>query len=141
MTMSPYPALLQNPRHYSVQITSGTGTSLVTVVTGGANGTKITAVIASATNNSSVALFVGTAIASSLFYPLATYLIPSSAGMSSGVLPVNLLNPSIMQGLPIDNDGQTYLFLNSSLDLLQVQSSTTLGSSASISVHAFCADF
>lgn len=141
MAMTATPALPQNPRHFSVQITTGTGSStLVTLQTGGANGTKITSVIASNGDSTANTITVGITN-TAIFYPLATVTLPANAGTSSAALAVAMLAPANIT-LPVDNDGQQYIFLNSSLDTLQVKAALVPSSAGSaISFHAFGADF
>lgn len=141
MAVTATPALPQNPRHASVQVTTGTGSSaLVTLQTGGTNGTKVTSVIASNGDSTANTISVGITTAA-VFYPLATVTLPANAGTSSANAAVAMLSTNYIT-LPVDNDGQQYIFLNSSLDTLQVKATLVPSSAGSaISFHAFGADF
>lgn len=141
MPVTATPALPQNPRHLSVQVTTGTGSStLVTLQTGGANGTKITSVIASNGDSTANTVTVGITTAA-IFYPLATVTLPANAGTSSAAPPVAMLAAANIT-LPVDNDGQQYIFLNGTADAIQVKAALVPSSAGSaISFHAFGADF
>lgn len=141
MPVTATPSLPQNPRHQSVQVTTGTGSStLVGLQTGGSNGTKITSVMVSNGDSTANTVTVGITTAA-VFYPLATVSLPANAGTSSATPAVALLSTTNIT-LPVDNDGQQYIFLNSSLDTLQVKAALVPSSAGSaISFHAFGADF
>lgn len=140
MAVTATPALPQNPKRYGVQISTGTGTGQATIAVGGSNGTKITSVIASQSDTSPHNVTLGV-LNGGITCPLGTILVSSQAGQVTAVPPANLLDPTVITGLPIDNDGQSYLFLTSSLDSLVVSSSTAVGAGATISINAFGADF
>lgn len=139
MAMTSLPALPQNPKSAKVQVLPADASGLKTVYTGGANGSKITAVIATQNDvaNTIVIGITNTAI----FYPLATYTLPANAGQVAGTPSLNLLDPTVIKGLPIDNDGNPYIFLSSASDLLQVKVGTTVTAAKEVDVNAFGADF
>lgn len=138
--MASTPVLPQTPRHYAAQISTGSGTGLVTVAIGSSSGTKITSIIASQSDTTPHNVIVGITN-TAVFYPLGAVTVSSQAGQVAAVPAANLLSPTVSVGLPIDNDGQTYILLTSSLDSVQVMSSTAVGAGTTISVNAFGADF
>src|SRR5512139_699589 len=120
--------------------TGTAGSALVTLQTGGTNGTKITSVIVSNGDSTANTVSVGITTAA-VFYPLATVTLPANAGTSSATAAISLISSANIW-LPIDNDGQSYIFLNTSLDTLQVKATLVPSSAGSaISFHAFGADF
>lgn len=142
MSVVATPALPQTPKSSKVQVVNGSGTSPVTVYTGGSAGpgTKVTAVIAASTDTASRDVQIGTT-RSGTFYLLGTITVPANAGNVAGTPAVNLLDPNVVVGLPVDNDGQVYVFLTDATDLLQVQALVTVTSGKAISVTAIGADF
>jgi hypothetical protein len=120
-----------------VQGTDTAGT-LKTVYSAGANGSKITAFSAS-TNDGTVAHVVTIYITrSAVDYILSAVNVPVNSGTNGTVPSVDLL--SLIPGLPVDNDGQKYLFLQSG-DTLRATFATALTASTKIDVVAIGADF
>ena len=78
---------------------------------------------------------------SAVFYILATKTVSLTAGHVAGVAAVNLLNTTDMPGLPVDSDGQVYLFLSDANDTLQIKSLTTVTAAKEIDINAIGADF
>lgn len=140
MATTPTPVLLQTPKHYQLRVSTGTSTVATTLATGGSNGTKITSIIGSMSDGVATNIQVGITN-TSIFYPLGTVQMPANAGTSTSNLAVNLLDPTVIKGLPVDNDGQSYIFLTSTLDTLQVQALTTGTTGTFIYYNAFGADF
>jgi hypothetical protein len=92
------------------------------VLSGGANATKVTALSAASTDNTSRTFNLGI-VRSGTFYLITTVTVPASAGFDGTTPSVDMLNATLMPSLPVDNDGQKYLFLQST-DSLQVQLTT-----------------
>lgn len=139
-TQNTSPTYAKQPRLGLVQIANGDASANKTVVTAGASGSKVVSLLASSTeltaNNRDVQVSV---VRSATVYILATVSVPFSAGFTTAVTaPINLLTS--IPSLPIDNDGQRYLFLESG-DTLVVASLTTVTSGKIISVHANFSDF
>jgi hypothetical protein len=132
---NPIPTLVKQPRKGLVQIANADGSNNKTVVTAGANGSKVVSLFASSTeltaNNRDVQVSI---VRAAVTYVLATTTVPFSAGFTVAAFgPINLL--AAIPNLPIDNDGQRYLFLESG-DTLVVASLTTLTAGKIISVHS-----
>jgi hypothetical protein len=126
------------PKNSKVQIANGDASGLKTVVTGAAAGSKVVALIAASDDTSARDVTFGVT-KSATFYPLASKTIPITAGTIAATPPVNLLDPSIIPGLPVDNDGQPYIFLETG-DTLQAKSLTTVTSGKLISLTAIHGD-
>lgn len=142
MAVTNTPVFLQNPKHYSVQLTTGSGSSTaVTVATGGTNGTKITSVILSNSDSTANNCRIGIVSSGGTFLVMGFSSVAIGAGYlsSTGNPAVNLF---AIPGLPIDNDGQTYALLNSSLETLAVALTAVISSAgAFMNINAFGADF
>ena len=131
--------LVKQPRRGLIQIVNADASANKTVVTAGANGSKVVSLLATSTeltaNNRDLQVSV---IRSATVYILATITVPFSAGFTAAVpAPINLL---VNIPLPVDNDGQRYLFLESG-DTLVVASLTTVTAAKTISIHADFGDF
>lgn len=140
MAKTPTPALPQSPKNSKVQILPADASGLKTVYTGGAEGSKISSIIATSSDTSARDVQIGITTGGT-FFPLGTVSVPITAGQVTGTPAVNLLDPTVIKGLPLDNDGQPYIFLSSASDTLQVKALTTVTTAKEIDIIAFGADF
>lgn len=138
--MASTPVLPQTPFNAKVQILPADTTSLKTLRAGGSSGTKIVSVIATSSDTSSRDVMLGTTNGGT-FYPIVTVNIPVTAGQVNTVNPVNCLAIGTITGLPVDNDGQSYIFLTNSTDTLQIKALTTVTTAKEIDVTCIGADF
>jgi hypothetical protein len=129
----------QTPRAYKAQIVNGSGTSAVTLITGGINGTVVSSLLLTNTDTTAYTITIEV-LRSSTTYVLATISVPASAGNSTSVPPVSVLNSTNVPGLPVDGYGNPYLYLEST-DTLEIQSSATVTSGKAVSVLTVGADF
>lgn len=110
-----------------------------TIHTAGSNGSKVVAVTASSTDTSArIAQLWLTRSATS--YLLGSVNIPAGSGTDGVVAAVNLLLSTLIPGLPIDNDGQRYLHLESG-DTFQVSCTTQVTSAKEVDFLCVAADF
>jgi len=137
--MSSAPVLVQTPKRGMVQIANADASNLKTVVTAGASGSKVVSLIFSSSDTSARDVQWGVS-RSGTFYPIATITIPITAGQVAGTPPINGLSSAYAPGLPTDNDGQTYLMLESG-DTLDCKSLTTVTSAKAISASANYGNF
>lgn len=140
MAITSTPSLPQTPKSAKATLTSTYTTTAISIYTGGSNGSKVVALTASSCDTASRDVMVGITN-SGTFYPLGTASVTALAGQASSVVAVNLLDPTIINGLPVDNDGQVYLLLSSSLDVLQAKSLTTLTANLNIYFNSIGADW
>lgn len=131
------PIFVQTVRMPKVQITNANGTTVQTLYACTTNGTKISGIFATSTDTSNrdVQLSV---LKSATTYILATVAVPLGSGTVSGTAPVNLL--AFIPGLPIDNDGNPYLYCETG-DTIQAGMVVTLTSAKLMSVVAVAGDF
>jgi hypothetical protein len=134
MPTSSTPVLLQTPKLGLAQILNADASAKKTVVTAGANGTKLVSLTAA--SDDTVARVVQVILTrSATDHILASASVPAASGTDGTTAAVNLINSTILPGLPVDNDGQRYLFLESG-DTLAVKSTTTVSVAKTVSVAA-----
>lgn len=139
MAVSHQGVFVQTPKITPITIVNGTSTNKVTVATAGSDGSKVSGIIVTSDDSANrVVLLWLTRSATS--YLLGAFPVTALAG-SDGVQPgVNLLNTALMPGLPIDNDGQVYLFLESG-DTLQVSVAVAVTAGKTIYATAVMGNF
>jgi hypothetical protein len=122
-----------------VQIANADAQAQKTGYTAGANGSKIVGVIAASddTSNRDIQISLTNGGTS---YPLATKTVPLASGTSAAAAPVNLLDPSVIPGLPLDSDGNPFLYLISG-DTLTFEALVTVTSGKHVTIHVIGADF
>lgn len=140
MAVTSTPALPQTIKRYSVQILNADASNLKTLATGGANGTKVMAVNVASTDTTARDVTIGITNGGT-FLPLGTVTVPVTAGTIAATPAVNALDITKMPGLPVDSDGQPYVFLQSASDTLQVKSLTTVTSAKELDFNGFGEDF
>lgn len=136
--MTPTPVFVQNPKITPAAWTnSDAAATKKTIATAGSNGSKVVAVNA-ASIDTSARVFKIYLNRSSVSYLLGAASVTALAGSDGVVATVNLL--SLMGGLPRDNDGQPYLFLESG-DVLQAENVTQVTSAKEVDVTAIFGNF
>lgn len=120
--MADDPTFVATPKLGLGKIVPSDTTSFVTLVTGSPLGTKVTGIgaVGEDTSAREVQLVI---LRSAIRYTLTTAELDIDAGLDPAIPPVNLLEH--IDWLPQDNDGQSYLFLESG-DVLQVRSLSTV---------------
>lgn len=131
---------VQTPKSGKVQIANADASNQKTVYTGGANGSKISGMILQSTDTSARDVQISITNGGTS-YILGTVTVPIGAGNSGSVPSVNAFNNAQLPGLPVDSDGNPYIFLASASDALTISSLTTVTSGKLISANAVCGDF
>ena len=110
-----------------------------TIATAGADGSKVVGVMSSSTDTSARLgqLWLTRAAVS---YLLSSTSVPALAGSDGVVATANLMTTTVWPGLPTDNDGQRYLFLESG-DTLQVSFTTQVTAAKEVDVVAVFGNF
>jgi hypothetical protein len=137
MAITPTPVYPQTPKNGHVQILPADASGLKTLYTAGSNGSKITAVICSSTDTSARDVSVGVT-RSAVFYALGTTTVAITAGTIAATAAQDMFTG--IPGLPIDNDGQVYIFIESG-DTFQVKSLTTVTAAKELDFNCIGADF
>lgn len=133
------PVLLQTPKLGVVIFQNSDGTAFKTVYTGGASGSKVVGLTVTSTD-SAARVMIAQINRSGANSNLCAANVAASSG-TDGVTPVNnMMGPVLFPGLPVDNDGQNYFFLQSG-DILQVQANSTITSAKNIYVTCVAGDF
>jgi len=125
-----------------VQGTDSAGT-YKTIYTGGSNGSKIVAINVTTDDGSATHVLSLVLTRSAVDYTIGAYTIPVNSGSDGSAASVDLLagGPAfLIKGLPVDNDGQKYLFLESG-DTLRMTFATALTAAKRINVVTIGADF
>lgn len=141
MATTPNSAIMpQTPMVSVARIQNADASTQKTVVTGGANGTKLNALTATSDDTSARIVQVSL-LRSAVNYILGSVSIPAGSGTDGSTPAVDLLNAVAMPGLPVDNDGQKYLFLKDASDSIQVKTTTTVTSAKTVAVVGVHGDF
>lgn len=139
MAVTATPVFVQTPKVGVVQIVNADASNSKTVITAGANGSKAVSVTV-VSDDTSARILTLRITRSATNYPICAVSVPASSGTDGTTVAVNLVNSTILPGLPTDNDGQRYLFLQSG-DTLTVVSGTTVTAAKTITLTAVYADF
>lgn len=133
------PTFPKQPQNSKVQITNGTNLANVTIVTPGANGSKVVGLLASSTDTSGRDIQVKVTNGGT-DYILGTKTVAAGSGNAAGTPAVNLLDPTVIVGLPVDSDGNPFIFLGSS-DTLTAATLVQLTSTKVVNLTAIYSDF
>lgn len=134
--MSSTPSFASTPKLGVVQIVNADASALKTLFSAGASGSKLLAVIANSDDTSArvVQVYV---TRSGTDYLIGAGSVTTLAGTDGSTNTVNLLGLCV--GLPVDNDGQRFLYLESG-DVVKVKSTTTVTAAKTVHVSAVAAD-
>ena len=120
MAVTNTPIFPQLPTSWGAILTSSSSitvpTALVPTTT---NGARVDSLIVTTTNSAGALTFqlYKTVGSNQLLY--ATINIPLSSGSTTAALPINILSPALIPGLPVDGPGNPYIDLAPS-DSLQI---------------------
>lgn len=139
--VTPTPAMLQIPKIGLQSFLQGTDTPQIykTLYTGGTNGSKIIGLTAASYDGSVIHGINCQVSRSSVGYTLWIFLLPINANGGSAPT-INGLSPTIIAGLPIDSDGNPFLYLQPS-DIFQCTYTTAFSTGGGIIISAIGADF
>lgn len=133
---------VQTPKMSVLQFsTADTAGTNKTLATGNANGTKIGALYANSNDTGAAHLLTLQLQRSGVNFGGVAANIPVSAGFTNGNPPVNLMSTAVWPGLPVDSDGNPFLWLQSTLDLLVATYATAIGAGFVVNVHGVGGDF
>ena len=131
----------QTPTLGVVQFLQGTDSAgtYKTLYTGNANGSKIVSLTGTTNDASSAHLVTCEVVLSAVKYGGVAVNIPVSSGFTAAAVPVNIL--SAWTGLPLDSDGNPYIFLPSASYTLQCTFATNLTTGKVLNLQAVSSDF
>jgi len=145
------PVFVQTPKLGEAQVLNATSTvaiasnaasatGTVTAYTCGANGSKIVGILAGSTDTSAMTLEV-MVINSSKVYVLTIAAVPAGAGTAASTPPVNVFSSANTPGLPIDSDGNPFLYCASGDTIAVGVITTAVTANKAVTALVFAADF
>lgn len=153
MAVQSSPVLPQTPKIAVTQFTTtatattiaNSTTTFTALYTGGTNGSKITSVLATNTSTQAVMdclLSVGSTVSGAqLYYPLVGVTVPGVTDLTTTLVSYNLFSSTTLP-LPVDGDGNPYLFLASTSYTLSVGIGSSIQTTnGRVSFIAIGADF
>ena len=137
--MATTPTYVGTPKVGLAQILPADTTANKTIVTAGASGSKITGL--TLTSNDSAAKVVQVSLVrTAVTYILGSVAVPALSGTDGVAAGINVLTNTLIPGIPVDNDGQAYIYLQSG-DTLVAAVTVTLTAAKTISLTATFGDF
>lgn len=133
----------QTPKVGATRFVQGTDTPGIykTIYTGQTNGSKCFALLLNHNDQSATHLVTMRISSNSVDYDISTYTtVTGSAPANTFGTPVNLFSPTIWPGLPVDSQGNAYIYLQNG-DALQATFATALTATNQINIVAYCGDF
>jgi hypothetical protein len=115
--VSNLPIFPQNMQAFVLQLTNAIGTTVTTVVTGGANGTLIESLNVSSTDATLAHTFQVYLSNGTTAFLLGSVNVPISAGNVAGTPAVDFLRSGAAPGLPVDVDGNFVIYVPSGFTL------------------------
>lgn len=135
MVQNVNPTFVKTPNCQVTQITTTVGANFaaVPIYTGGANGSKVVSCIISANTSSTQDVRITLTSSTNTGY-INVISVSSLSGFNSALPPIN---PFAVQGMPMDSDGNPFVFLPSSNWSLNAQVTTQSSTWAATSFMAF----
>jgi len=145
MPVTTTPVLVQTPKITPQNFVEGVDVAgtYKTLHTAGANGSKIVAIIATSNDNAASHIMTLAITRSDINYTLGTVTLAANAGSDGTQFSLDLLAGGTnfnTVGLPKDNDGQKYIFLESG-DTLRATYSNALTSGKQLMINTIGANF
>lgn len=133
----------QTPKLALVQFLQGTDVAgtYKTLYTGSANGSKISGLWMNNNDPSATHLVTCQVVRSAVLYGGVAITSVVSAGFSNVAPSQNLMSSTTWPGLPLDSNGNPYIYLASASDSVQCTFATAITSTDLINVGAIVSDF
>lgn len=133
----------QTPKLALVQFLQGTDTAgtYKTLYTGSANGTKVSGLWMNNNDPSATHLVTCQIVRSTVLYGGVAVTSVVNAGYANAVPAMNLMSTTAWPGLPVDGNGNPYIYLANASDSLQCTFATALTSTDLLNVSAIVSDF
>jgi signal-transduction protein with cAMP-binding, CBS, and nucleotidyltransferase domain len=139
MATSPIPVLLQAPQLGVTTFAPGDTTAYKTVFTGNTNGSKVVGLLVTSTDTAA-RVMVAQINRAGANTNLCASNVAALSGTDGVTSVTNMMSSSLFPGLPLDNDGQPYFFLQSG-DILQLQANSTITAAKNIYVTVVAGNF
>lgn len=144
MAVTPTPVFVQTPKIATVKIVNADGTTAAgkTIVTAGSNGSKIVAVGVTSDDTSArtIQLWYTRSAVNNLLGTATVAITGGSDGSTAGLDLLRGGSAFLNPWLPIDNDGENYIFLQSG-DTLTCNATVAVTAAKTVYVTAVYADF
>lgn len=141
MALSHQGVFVQTPKITPAAFTNAdSANTKKTIATAGSDGSKVVGINITSTETANARVAQLWLTRSATSYLLGSINVPVNSGFDGTVAAVNAINQTIMPSLPIDNDGQPYLFLESG-DTLQASFTTQIASGKEADVVAIFGNF
>lgn len=137
--MAVAPVFIANSNLGLAQVLPADTTTVKTILTGNTNGTKVSGLMITSTDSASRIVQLSVTRSATVYY-IGAVTVPALSGTDGTAVAINMLSSSYCPGLPVDNDGAPYLFLNTS-DILGFNSTTTITAAKVISAAAISGNF
>jgi len=141
MAVTATPVFVQNPKITPAAFTNAdSANTKKTIASAGSNGSKVVSINVSSTETANARVLQIWLTRSATSYLLASFSIIVNSGFDGIVPSVSMMASHIWSSLPVDSDGQTYLFLESG-DTLQASTTTQVAAGKEIDVVAIFGNF
>jgi hypothetical protein len=131
-----YPQTINTP---VAQILPADTTTLKTLYTGGANGSRLEHLSCTSTDTAARDLAFYLTV-SGVDYLLATLNVPINAGNTNAIYPVDIFTHPAFSWLPIDANGNRYMYIASGA-VLKVKALVTITAAKAIQFNVFGGDY
>lgn len=123
----------------SVKFTSADGTTAKTLFTAGTNDSNVKSIVVHS-DDTTARNIVLNRVNTGITYPIGTVNIPITAGATGSIASVDLINSTLIPGLPLDSTGKPYLPLKTG-DTLTVAPLVAVTAAKTITITSFGEDF
>ena len=150
VTVTQTPVFPQIPRQWKWQMLPAGTTVATTFITPGPNGSIIKSIVCTNNDSAQAQVVQFNVLRSTISYLLGSVNVPLSSGNTAAAVPVNALAPTVIPGLPVDSDGNPYIYLEGTnaaagtpagADVLQASVTVTVNTGKATSCFATGADF
>lgn len=124
MAVTATPVFIQTPKITPITIVAADASNQKVVATAGSNGAKVVGLFVTSNDTSNRVLQISLT-RSATNYLMASFVITTLAGTDGATAVINALSSTYWPGLPVDNDGQQYFFMESG-DTLSIATTTTV---------------
>ena len=129
------------PKVGLVSAVNADGTTAKTIVTAGSSGSKIVSLQVTS-NDTSARTFIISIVRSAAIFIQGTFTIALASGTDGSAPSIDILgNTTLFPGLPVDNDGQRYMLLQSGDTLTATLTTSAVTAAKTVSFTAHYGDF
>lgn len=130
MAVTATPVFIQTPKITPITIVAADASNQKVVATAGTNGTKVVGLNITS-DDSSTRIVQVSLTRSATNYLMASASVTTLSGTEGATATVNMMNKTFWPGLPIDNDGNPYFYMESG-DTLSIACTSTVTAAKTI---------